>query len=220
MKLAINIIGVFAVVIMTILGIFLIPFLTWATEIDVLHIILFVINILFLVISIIGFIVSIIKKKCFVDKFFLILLYVSLGGFIPSLITCIKFEFCEANVEGELLASSNSYYSKFGSYRMRADSKALDEYGDMFFIKFDQLDSKDYKNGERWISFEYKIYDANGDIVSAGDFDYWYWYYPRNPWSERYEYGGDYYSSSSDVERAAQKDEMEDIGLRIIEEWY
>lgn len=220
MKLVINIIGVFAVVIMTILGVFLIPFFIWATEIGVLHILLFGVSSLFLVISILGYVIPIFRKKIVVDKFDylrIILLYVSLSGLIPSFITCCKFNFDEFLVEGELLYNYNKkYYSKFGAFRMRADSKALDGYGEVFFIYFNRMDGKEFDDGERRERVEYKIYDAYGDIVKAGDFDFEYWEYPENSYSKRYEYAGDYYSGVYKIRKAAQKQEMKMIGLTII----
>lgn len=220
MKLVTNIIGVFAVIVMTFLGIFLIPFFIWVTEMDVLHVFLFVVSLLFLVISILVYIIPIFRKKIVVDKFYylrIILLYVSLGGLIPSIITCCKFDFTEVCVEGELLYNYNkTYYSKFGAFRMKADSKALDGYGEVFFIYFNRKDRKRFDDGERQERVEYKIYDAYGDIVKAGDFDFEYWYYPENSYSKRFEYAGDYYSMENEIRKAAQIQEMKMIGLTII----
>lgn len=220
MKLVINIIGVFAVIVMTVLGIFLIPFFIWVTEMDVLHVFLFVVSLLFLVISILGCVIPIFRKKIVVDKFYylrIILLYVSLGGLIPSIITCCKFNFADVCVEGELLYDYNkTYYSKFGAFRMKADSKALDGFGEVFFIYFNGKDRKRFDDGERLESVEYKIYDAYGDIVKAGDFDFEYWYYPENSYSKRFEYAGEYYSMENEIRKAAQIQEMKMIGLTII----
>ncbi len=220
MKLVINIIGVFAVVIMTILGIFLIPFFIWVTEIGILHILLFGVSSLFLVISILGYVIPIFRKKMVIDKFYylrIILLYVSLSGLIPSFITCCKFNFDKFLVDGELLYNYNKkYYSKFGAFRMRADSKALDGYGEVFFIYFSGMNVKEFDDGERRGRVEYKIYDAYGDIVKAGDFDFEYWYYPKNSYSKRFKYAGDYYRMENEIRKAAQRQEMKMIGLTII----
>uniref|UniRef100_UPI004056D15D hypothetical protein n=1 Tax=Alistipes sp. TaxID=1872444 RepID=UPI004056D15D len=234
MKLAINIIGVFAVVIMTVLGIFLIPFLTWVTGFVNLHVILFIVSLSFLVISVLCFVISILNLKnkwfvtfkTFVDKFSylrIILLYVSLGGFIPSLIFCDKIDFDNMYPKGELLRrySSNYYYSKFGAFRMYANAEAINEYGEVFFIDFERPESKRFEDGEIWESVTYKIYDSYGDIISVGDYDFRYWYYRNNSFGREYEYAGDYYGWKSDVREAASIEEMKKIGLRIIdwEEW-
>lgn len=234
MKLAINIIGVFAVVIMTVLGIFLIPFLTWVTGFVYLHVILFFVSLSFLVISVLCFVISILNLKnkwfvtfkTFVDKFCylrIILLYVSLGGFIPSLIFCDKIDFATMYPKGELLCRScDCYYSKFGAFKMYADAKAIDEYGEVFFIDFERTESKRFdEDGEKWESVMYKIYDSYGDFISVGDYDFRYWYYRDNSFGREYKYAGDYYGWESDVREAASIEEMKKIGLRIIdwEEW-
>lgn len=167
MKLMINVVGVIAVILCTILGLFLIPFFSWLTGFERFLLFLFIVGCIGLFVTFVGFI-GYKSKSCKKVNVLLVTLYASLSIIIPSTILSLtKYIDFWVEIDGnlthghsEIYSEDYSYYTKFGVRKFGYDICELyyarDGYGQRYYVVWD------YKKDV------YNLYDCNGETIGYG----------------------------------------------------
>lgn len=123
MKSLIHVWGILLVVISSVIGVFLMPYICWLFDGNVGYMGPYVVSIILLLVSVIWFMLR--KRGELMMKF--IMLYISLALFIPSFITALRFDFNSINSINDCISvrgfALNSCYNKFGIYKFNYEYK-------------------------------------------------------------------------------------------------
>lgn len=122
MKSLIHLWGIVLVVVFSIIGIFLLPFVCWLFNGSAGYLLPFVLSIITILISIIWILMR--KRGEILFKF--VMLYFSLALFVPSLITGVRFEFGNLDSINDCILirayPHHGVYNKFGIYKFNPGS--------------------------------------------------------------------------------------------------
>lgn len=161
MKSLIHVWGILLVVISSVIGIFLMPYICWLFDSYVGYMGPYVVSIILILLSVIWFMFR--KRGELIMKF--IMLYISLALFVPSFITALRFDFNTINSINDCIITQSAWgddcYNKFGIHK-------FDYYNSLKIVR--NIDGEkcmferyDYDDRNRYTI----VYDSYGNYIES-----------------------------------------------------